>query len=106
MLKVIILNSLRRQGLEYTDCISCRVARAPPEEKVSWEWLNCNWWWGSSSGDMESEKYTFIAITPGSTLTLSGNTGLGLTYELYRFVEKLSLFDWNTRYRQTENYAY
>ena len=32
--------------------------------------LNCIWWQGSSSGDMESMKYSFIAITLRSILIL------------------------------------
>ena len=31
--------------------------------------LNCIWWWDSSSEDLESVEYPFIAITPRSTLT-------------------------------------
>ena len=31
--------------------------------------LNYIWWWGLSSGALESVEYTFIAITPRSTLT-------------------------------------
>ena len=30
--------------------------------------IDCIWWWGSSSGDLESEVYYFIAITPKSDL--------------------------------------
>ena len=37
-------------------------------KRMSWEW------WGSSSGDLESIKYTFIAITPWSTLIRSKST--------------------------------
>ena len=31
--------------------------------------LNCNWWYGSNSGDRGSVEYFFVAITPRSTLT-------------------------------------
>ena len=31
--------------------------------------INCFWWWGSSSGNLKSVEYAFIAITPSSTLT-------------------------------------
>ena len=32
--------------------------------------LNCIWWWGSSSRDLESVEYPFTVITPRSSLTL------------------------------------
>ena len=34
--------------------------------------LNCIWWWGSTSEVLESVEYSFISITPMSTLTQSG----------------------------------
>ena len=36
--------------------------------------VNCLWWWGSSSGDVEIVEYAFITITPMSTLTQSVGT--------------------------------
>ena len=40
-----------------------------------WHW-KCTyiWWWVSSSGDLWSIEYLFIAITPRFTLTHSGST--------------------------------
>ena len=35
------------------------------------------WWWGSSSGNLESVKYTFIAITPRFTQIRSASTCKG-----------------------------
>ena len=35
--------------------------------------VNCIWWWGSSSGALRSVKFSFITITPGSTLNRSGS---------------------------------
>ena len=36
--------------------------------------LNKIWWWDTCSGDQGSIEYSFIAITPSSTLTRSSNT--------------------------------
>ena len=36
--------------------------------------LNCNWWWGSRSGDLWNVEYPFIIITSRSTLTWRGRT--------------------------------
>ena len=36
--------------------------------------LNCIWWWGSCSADLESVEYPLIAITPNFTLTRSSST--------------------------------
>ena len=36
--------------------------------------LFCIWWWGSSSKDLGSVDYPFIAITPSSSLTQSDST--------------------------------
>ena len=35
---------------------------------------NCIWWWGSSSGDLGSIEYPFIAITARFTQILSNRT--------------------------------
>ena len=35
--------------------------------------LNCIWWWGSTSGNLESVKYPFITITSRFTLTQSSS---------------------------------
>ena len=35
---------------------------------------SCIWWWGSSSGTLESLEYLFATITPKSTLTPRDNT--------------------------------
>ena len=59
------------QGLEYIDCIPCE---RPPARGVLVIIINCIPWWGSSSGDLGSVKYPFIAITLRSTLTRSGST--------------------------------
>ena len=55
----------------------CRWVRTPPllkEKKgVSGITLIFIWWWGSSSGALESMEYLFITITPRSTLTQIGS---------------------------------
>ena len=43
--------------------------------------LNCIWWWGSTSGDMWSVEYPFIAINPRFTLIRCGSTFSGPIYE-------------------------
>ena len=45
--------------LEYADCIPC----------IFWKTVGI-WWWGSTSVDLKSVTYTFIAITLRSTLIL------------------------------------
>ena len=64
------------QGLEYAYCISCKWDKTfPPLKKgVLSMILNCNWWWGSSSGVLRNVKYSFLAITSCSTLSWSDST--------------------------------
>ena len=63
------------QGFEYADCIYCRGVRSPPIKRVVLNMiLDSIWWWGSSSGTLESVVYSFIAITPRSNLVQSGRT--------------------------------
>ena len=49
-------------GVEYVDYISTEEVKTPTHE------------WISSPGALGNEEYTFIAITPRSTLTLSDST--------------------------------
>ena len=49
-------------------------------ELVSWVWYKTIWWWGSSPGALGNVEYTFIAITPRSTLTRNGCTYYGHIY--------------------------
>ena len=57
--------------LESADSIPSSKARPTKTEVMT---LNCIWWWGSSSGDLESVEYPFIVITPISTLIQNGST--------------------------------
>ena len=65
-------------GLEYTDYILYRWIRHPPlQPKKRGDLnmtLNCIWWCGSISVDLEHVEYLFTAITPRFTLTWSGYT--------------------------------
>ena len=58
--------------------------------------LNWIWWWGFSSGDLGNVEYSFIAITPSSTLTQSVHAYYGLVYGSNRSVWKLLILDKNT----------
>ena len=51
-------------------------------------------------------KYSFIPITPRSTMKQGGNACLGPIYESYRFVFKLFVFDWNIWWIVTCNSNY
>ena len=74
-------------AVEYNDCISAEGVRCPsPQMSVLGRVLNYIWWLGSSSGALENMEYSFIAITPRSTLTQSGRTCLGLIFESNRTV--------------------
>ena len=58
--------------LEYTDCNPCRGARllAPTKKKrIRGMILNFIIWRGSNSGRLRSMEYSFIVITPWSTLS-------------------------------------
>ena len=54
------------RAVEYANCISAM--------SVLDMTLNGIWWWGSSPEALGNVEYSFIAITPRSTLTLSGST--------------------------------
>ena len=54
-----------QQGLEYANCIPCRVDKTPTSKK---------WVRSSSSGTVGSVEYSFITITPKFTLTQNDNT--------------------------------
>ena len=57
--------------LEYTDCVSAEGVKKERNNIFLDMTVNCIWWWVSSSGALE---FTFIAITPRSTLIWSGST--------------------------------
>ena len=66
--------------------------------------LNCIWWWGSSSWDLESVEYPIIAIIPMSTQSQSGSTCSGAIYESNKSIEKLFSFNrivWKKNYETT-----
>ena len=62
------LNNYNCQDLEYTKCVLCRGVISPPhtlkKRDVLGMTLNCIWWWGSRSWDLQSVEFLFIAITP------------------------------------------
>ena len=61
-----------RRSLEYANWIPAHPSTPTPTPKkvgILDLILNCIWLLGSSSGDLKSVKYSFIAITPRSTLT-------------------------------------
>ena len=61
-------------GLESADYILLTRDKLPPTQKgVLAMTLNCIWWWRSSSGDLGTMEYPFIAITLRSNLTWSGS---------------------------------
>ena len=68
--------------------------------------LICVWWWGSSSEDLESVEYSFIAMTPSSSLTRNDRIYCGPIYVLNRTVLKSFVLDRNTWYHITVNYLY
>ena len=75
LLVYLINTKLCRWCLEFADCIISKGIRPPTLKKregvVLGMTLNCVWWWGSSSRDLESVEYPFIAITPRSIVTQS-----------------------------------
>ena len=54
--------------------------------------LNCIWWRSSSSEDLGSVEYSFIAITPRSTLIWSGTNYKGPIDRSNRFFQTLFIF--------------
>ena len=58
-----------RQGLEYAGPILDRLVRLSSKRCIQGMTLNCIKRWGSSSEIFESMEYSFIGITPRSTLT-------------------------------------
>ena len=67
---------------EYTDCFSTKGEDSTPQ-RVSCIWHWTIWWWGSSNaGALGNAEYSFIAITPRSTLAQSGSTWFGPIYGL------------------------
>ena len=65
-------------GWEYADCISStevRTLRTPLKKiGVLSITLNCIWWWGSNSGNVEKFENSLIVITPKSTLPWNVST--------------------------------
>ena len=59
------------KAVEYTNCTSAE--RLDPQ-RVAWIWHSTIWWWGSSLGALGNVEYSFIAITPRSTLTWSSTS--------------------------------
>ena len=60
-------------AVEYANCISAEGKIRPPNQIVSWIWYLTMWWWGSNLEALGNVKYSFITITPRSTLTQSGS---------------------------------
>ena len=75
-----------RWGLEYADCIPCLGLRPLPKTVALSMTLDCVWWWESDSGHPGNEKYSFIVITPRSTLAQSSITCWGPIIASNRFV--------------------
>ena len=68
-----------QQRLDYKNGIPSREIRLSKKKKkkkkdVLGMTLNNIWWWSSSSEHLRSVVYSFIAITPKSTLAQSGST--------------------------------
>ena len=62
------------QGLEY-DSIHCREVRSPTQQQGVLDITQmCSWCLGSSSGNLGSEEYPFIVITPRSTFIQRSGT--------------------------------
>ena len=58
------LNNPRWLDLEYADCITCRGETPQNQIRGTLDMtLNCIWWWGYRSGDLEGIDYSFIAVT-------------------------------------------
>ena len=70
MLKAFNEALLSWWGLEYADSIPCNPSPLKKRSVLAMA-LNSIWLWGSSSEDLGSVEYLFIAITLRSTLTQS-----------------------------------
>ena len=62
------------QGYRICQLHLCREVRPLPTLSVLVMTLNCICWWGSGPGALGNMEYSFIAITPRTTLTWSGST--------------------------------
>ena len=69
----ITLKGVWALTLYFTHCIPWRRIRTLKMGVLDMT-LNWFWCWESSSGDLESTEYSFIAITHRSTLIRSGST--------------------------------
>ena len=71
----IKLEFLSVGGLEYTESIPCIGEWTSTKKGALSMTLNCIWWWGYSSSDLECVDYPFIAIIPRFTQDHGGSTG-------------------------------
>ena len=109
MLNYIQMQMSSWRNLQYTNCslrrggksVSASWGAKLPLTKISFvlgmKW-NCFWWWGTIPWTLGNAEYTFIAITPRSTVTQSCSTCEGLIYTSNRPIWKLFVFDRNTWY--------
>ena len=74
LIKDKIKHNWNWRGFEYFECIPCRGETPTQKRGLLVMTLSSSWWRCSSSRDLESVKYPFIAITPRSTLTRGGST--------------------------------
>ena len=66
-----IINAQLAGDVEYTACFSADGLELLTTSVLDMT-LNFIWWWSSSSGALGKVEYSFMAITPRSTLNRSG----------------------------------
>ena len=86
-------NAARSAGLRIIWLYPRQKGKTPPKRGVMRLTLNWIWWWSSKSWRLENVKFSFIVITPRSTLTWIGCTSKVPINGLNRSVLKLSIFD-------------
>ena len=83
--------------------VSPSESKTPHQKEVSWETLNCIWWWVSSSGVLRNINYPFITIIPRSFRTRRGRTCCSSIYLVKDIYVKMIHIQW--RYLKPNNVA-